>query len=63
MSETEQHEPPAPDPVSRENAMYEACVSEYTALRRGGASMLAAAAITAAHMYYVLSGQDQVPQE
>ena len=51
------------DPVAAENSLYVAVVSEYVALRRAGAGMLAASAITAAHLYYAQDGRDPRPGE
>ena len=55
MSET----PSVPaDPVAAEDTYYAAIVSEYGALRKAGAGLLAAAALTAAHMVYLAKAGD-----
>ena len=41
------------DPVSTEDTLYRAVVDEYLGLRRAGAGIVAAAAISAAHLMYV----------
>lgn len=46
------------DPVSAEDSLYEAIVSEYRGLRRAGAPMVAAAAIAGAHLMYVLNANE-----
>jgi hypothetical protein len=45
--------PESPDPVATEDGLYLAVVSEYQGLRRAGAGIVAAAAISAAHLMYV----------
>jgi hypothetical protein len=49
--------PPA-DPVAAEDNYYAAIVSEYTALRRAGAGIIAAAAITSAHMTFITKANE-----
>jgi hypothetical protein len=41
------------DPVASEDSLYVAVVSEYQGLRRAGAGIIAAAAISAAHLMWV----------
>jgi hypothetical protein len=41
------------DPVAAEETLYRAVVDEYTGLRRAGAGIVAAAAISAAHLMFV----------
>jgi hypothetical protein len=41
------------DPVTTEDGLYTAIVDEYQGLRRAGAGIVAAAAISAAHLMYV----------
>jgi hypothetical protein len=50
--------PPPADPVAAEDSYYAAIVSEYTALRRHGAGIIAAAALTAAHMVYIAKSNE-----
>ena len=56
MSET----PSVPaDPVAAEDTYYAAIVSEYVSLRKHGAGIIAAAALTAAHMVFISkAGED-----
>ena len=42
-----------PDPIATEDGLYAAVVDEYRGLRRAGAGIIAAAAISAAHLTYV----------
>jgi hypothetical protein len=43
---------PAADPIADEDSLYVAVVSEYQGLRRAGAGIIAAAAISAAHLTF-----------
>jgi hypothetical protein len=46
------------DPVTAEDTLYRAVVDEYTGLRRAGAGIVAAAAISAAHLMFVQRAND-----
>ena len=47
------------NPVAAEENLYRAVVDEYTGLRRAGAGIIAAAAISAAHLMFVQkAGED-----
>jgi hypothetical protein len=47
-----------PDPVASEDGLYVAIVDEYQGLRRAGAGIFAAAAITGAHLAYALKANE-----
>lgn len=51
-----------PDPVASENGLYEAYVSVYIALRRAGAGLIPAAAITAFHLFAATNGGAGAPE-